>query len=173
MSRIDLPARRGMERQASKPMIETPEITQTTEQQTAAIHIIVSRAKIQEVMEPAIGELMAAVTAQGIGPTGPLLSYHLRMDPEVFDFEISMPVSAPVTATGRVRQGLLPAAKVARTIYHGPYEKLGAGWGELIGWIEAGGHQPGPNLWESYLTGPESSPDPSKWRTELNRPLLD
>ena len=26
-------------------------------------------------------------------------------------------------------------------------------------------------LWECYTSGPESSPDPGKWRTELNRPL--
>lgn len=29
------------------------------------------------------------------------------------------------------------------------------------------------SLWECYLTGPASSPDPSTWRTELNKPLTD
>jgi hypothetical protein len=27
------------------------------------------------------------------------------------------------------------------------------------------------SLWECYLSGPESSLDPDKWLTELNRPL--
>jgi len=27
------------------------------------------------------------------------------------------------------------------------------------------------DLWEVYVAGPESGPDPATWRTELNRPL--
>lgn len=38
--------------------------------------------------------------------------------------------------------------------------------------IAADGHTPAPDFWESYVTGPESNPDPATWRTELNRPLL-
>ena len=67
----------------------------------------------------------------------------------------------------------LPAATVARTVYHGPYEGLGSAWGEFITWIEAGGYTTRPDFWECYATGPESGPDPSTWRTELNKPLLD
>ena len=96
---------------------------------------------------------------------------HLKLDPEVFDFEISVPVSRPVAAAGRVRPGQLPAATVARTVYRGRYEGLGSAWEEFTEWIEANGHTPAPNLWECYIAGPESSPDPSAWRTELNRPL--
>ena len=39
-------------------------------------------------------------------------------------------------------------------------------------WIEAHGHTPAANLWETYLEGPESGPDSSRWRTELTRPLV-
>jgi hypothetical protein len=45
-------------------------------------------------MGPGLRELMAAVAAQGIAPTGPWFSNHLRMDPDIFDFEISVPVVA-------------------------------------------------------------------------------
>jgi hypothetical protein len=37
--------------------------------------------------------------------------------------------------------------------------------------IAAAGHEPGQDLWECYVAGPESSPDPASWRTELSRPL--
>jgi effector-binding domain-containing protein len=70
-----------------------------------------------------------------------------------------------------VEPGERPAARVARTVYHGPYVGLGPAWGEFGAWIAAEGHTPAPDLWECYLTGPESGPDPSGWRTELNRPL--
>ena len=115
---------------------------------------------------------MATVAAQGIATAGPWFTHHLRMDPGIFDFEICVPVTAPVAATGRVSPGQLPAAKVARTVYRGPYEGLGAAWGEFNAWIAAKGFTPGPDLWEIYVAGPESSPDPSAWRTELNRPLV-
>ena len=68
--------------------------------------------------------LMAAVAAQGIVPAGPWFTHHLRMDPATFDFEICVPVTAPVAASGRVKAGHLPATTVARTAYHGPYEGL-------------------------------------------------
>jgi effector-binding domain-containing protein len=122
-------------------------------------------------MGPGLGEVRAAIAAQGIAPAGPWFTHHLRMDPDTFDFEIGVPVTAPVTAAGRVKAGQLPATTVARTVFHGNYEGLGAAWGEFDAWIAAQGHTPGADLWECYVAGPESNPDPSAWRTELNRPL--
>lgn len=153
-------------------MIDTPQIAEHAAQRTAVIHLTIPRAEIRNVMGPGIGELMGTVAAQGIATVGPWFSHHLRMEPGIFDFEIGVPVAAPVTPAGRVVPGQLPAARVARTIYRGPYEGLGAAWGELEAWIAAAGLQPAPDLWERYLTGPESGADGSTYRTELNRPLL-
>jgi effector-binding domain-containing protein len=61
---------------------------------------------------------------------------------------------------------------VARTVHHGGYEGLPLAWGKFLAWVADGGHTPAPDLWERYLVGPESSPDPADWRTELNQPLL-
>ena len=154
-------------------MIDTPRITQTREQLTAMVHITVPRAEIQKVMGPGIEEVKAAIAAQGIATAGPWLTHHLTMDPKVFDFEVCVPVKSPVSAAGRVKPGRLPAGKVARTVYHGPYEGLGAAWSEFGEWIKAKGLRPADDLWEVYTVDPGSNPDPSKWRTELNRPLLD
>jgi effector-binding domain-containing protein len=154
-------------------MLDTPQITQTAAQLTAVIHLTVPREEIQNVMGPGINEVMAAVAAQGIGPAGPWFTHHLRMDPAIFDFEVGVPVTSQVTPVGRVHLSQLPAATVARTIYHGPYEGLGPAWGEFEGWITAHGHTMAQDLWEVYVTGPESSPDPASWRTEFNRPLTD
>jgi hypothetical protein len=41
----------------------------------------------------------------------------LRMDPAVFDFEICVPISTPVVATGRVKPSEWPAMSVVRTVY--------------------------------------------------------
>lgn len=123
-------------------------------------------------MGPGITEVMAAVKAQGIGPAGPWFTHHLKMNPATFDFEICVPVTAPVTPAGRVKAGEWPAMCVAQTVSHGGYENLGNAWGEFIGWLEANGHKFGPDLYECYVAGPESSSDPANWRTELSKPLV-
>lgn len=152
-------------------MIETPRIVETKPVPTACIHLTIPRHEIGQVMGPGLQEIHAALKRQGIAPAGPWLTYHRKMSPGVFDFEISVPVTRAVKPEGRVKPGELPAATVARTVYRGPYEGLPGAWPELDAWIAAQGRKPAPSLWEVYASGPESSPDPSTWRTELNRPL--
>jgi effector-binding domain-containing protein len=151
-------------------MIETPKVVETTAQLVATIHIETPRSEMRHVMGPGIGEAMAAAKAQGIGPW---FAHHLKMTAEAFDFDICVPVSAPVMAVGRVKPGQRPALKVVRTVYHGPYEGLGEAWHEFGGWTEANGYRTAGDLYECYLAGPESSPDPANWRTELSRPLVE
>jgi effector-binding domain-containing protein len=153
-------------------MLDTPQITETTAQQTAVIHITVAREEVRNVMVPGIVEVRTVLATQDIAPAGPLFTHHMRMDRDTFDFEVGFPVMTPVTAHGRVQPGQLPATRVARTVYHGPYEGLADAWGEFDAWITANGHTPALDLWECYVTGPESSPDPATWCTELNRPLV-
>ena len=153
-------------------MITPPSITQSTVHLAAVLHLTVPREEIRTVMGPGLAEVHAAVTAQGLAPTGPWFTHHLRMDPEVFDFEICVPVARSIAPAGRVRAAQLPARRVARTVFHGNYEGLAVAWGEFDAWIVANGHTPAPDLWEVYSVGPESSRNPDDWRTELNRPLL-
>ena len=153
-------------------MLATPQITQTTAQTAAVIHLTVPRNEMMKVFGPAVGELMAALAAQGVKPVGAVFA-HIKMSPDVFDFELGVKVSAPVKATGRVKRGELPAARVARTVYSGPYEGLPAAWSEFDKWIKANGHEQAADLWELYSIGPQSTLDPADWRTELNRPLKD
>ena len=153
-------------------MIDPPKVVPSEARQTAVIRLKVPRAQIREVMGPAIGEVMAAVAGQGIGPAGPVFSHHFRMSPELFDFEVGVPVTREVKPVRRVQASTLPAETVARTIYRGPYEGLGDAWAEFQKWIVAAGHQQADNLWECYVRGPESGPDATHWETELNRPLV-
>jgi effector-binding domain-containing protein len=152
-------------------MPEMPDIIETAAQPAAVIRLTVPRAEIRSVMEPAHRELMDAIAAQGIAPAGTWHTHHLRMDPNMFDFEIGVPVDTPISPAGRVRPGELSAARVARTVYRGDYEGLGDAWGEFEAWIRAEGLTPRPDLWECYVVGPESNPDPTAWHTELNQPL--
>jgi len=114
-------------------------------------------------------EIMQAVQRQGLSPTGPMFSHHFRMEPGIFDFEVGVPVAQAPIPEGRVIPSQLPATKVARTVYTGSYEHLGAAWEQFDSWIFSNGHSPLPELWERYLSGP-GAPEPS---TELVHPLRD
>lgn len=152
-------------------MIEDPQIVQTETQHTAALHLTIPCSEMRTVMGPGIAEVVAAVKAQGIEITGPLFTHHLIRPVETFDFEICFPVASPISPAGRVEPSQWPAMKVARTVYHGPYDGLPAAWGQFQSWITSQNLSQGTDLWERYLIGPHTSPDPATWRTELNRPL--
>jgi effector-binding domain-containing protein len=152
-------------------MLATPQVIQTIAQAAAIIHVAVPRKDMMKVFGPAAGELMATLAAQGVAPISAIFAHHLTMSPDTFNFELGVLVSKPVRAEGRIKSGELPAAKVARTVYSGPYEGLPAAWSEFDKWMRTNGHEPAADLWELYSVGPQSTPDPADWRTELNRPL--
>jgi effector-binding domain-containing protein len=153
-------------------MISAPQIVETAAQDAAVIHLTIPRAEMMKVFGPAVGELMKALAAQGVEPVGAVFAHHLRMTPDVLDFELGVKVSGPVKAMGRVKPGQLPAiARVARTIYSGGYEGLPGAWSEFTAWMKTEGLTQAEDLWELYSVGPQSSANPADWRTELNRPL--
>ena len=154
-------------------MIEPLRILQTTPQLTASIPLRIPREEIRNVMGPGLAELRTAVAAQKVAVTGPWFTHHFRNPGEVFDFEICLPVATPVAPADRVKPGQWPAMKIVQTTYHGGYEGLGSAWGEFIGVIKAAGHKTADGLYESYVIGPETSPDPAAWRTVLSKGLLE
>lgn len=124
-------------------------------------------------MGPTIGEVFRAVAAQEVSLTGPWFTHHFRRPGDTFDFEACVPVATPIAPVGRVQPSQWPEMRVVRTVYHGPYEGLGEAWAEFLDRIEADGLKIAEDLWECYLTGRESDSDPTRWRTQLSKRLLD
>ena len=158
-------------------MIETPEIVQSPRQTVAVIRITCPRDKIQAEVAPAIREVLAALAAEGQRPTGPMFMHHMTMSRSQFDVELGFPTDALIQTSGRVRPSELPAARVARAIYRGPYEGLHSAWDafgkRLVSekLVDPVVLAPIQTLWERYLVGPETSSDARQWCTELNLPL--
>jgi effector-binding domain-containing protein len=159
-------------------MLTHPVIVDTAGCKAAVIHLSVPRSEMAAVMPPAVHEILAVISNQGLCPVGPMFAHHLKMSPEMFDFEVGFLVERAVEPEGRVKPGSLPAVKVARTIYQGPYEGLHSAWDAFGKQLQADGTldqadlKSGETLWESYLVGPEPGSDGSKYRTELNLPLI-
>jgi hypothetical protein len=97
----------------------------------------------------------------------------------VMTIEIGYPIT-PASASGletSLRLGILPPGRYAEAVVEGPYEGLQAGtaaflaWGEEAGvrWAKEGASG---DCWtartEHYEVGPESTADPSHWRTRLS-----
>ncbi len=157
-------------------MITSPQVVETKEQATASIHLTIPGRDMPKYMDPAIKEILKVLADQGMQPAGPMFSYHYRRPSDTFDFEIGFPVAKTIIETGRVKNSKLPAEKVVRSVYQGPYEGLAQAWPELQIWVRAQKHSEMGRFWECYLTNPveASRPDlfgvtdPKKYRTELN-----
>ena len=154
-------------------MRDEPKIHRTNSQLAATLHITVPRDQIREVMEPGLRELMATVNRQNVAITGPWFTHHFRMYPDVFDFEIGIPVESPVRAEGRVKPSVYPSIKVVEMIYQGGYEGLSEAWERFLECIDSRGYSVSEDLYECYLVGPEHENDTEKWQTRLTKPLMD
>ncbi len=152
--------------------LDPPQIVDVPAFKVARIHITTPASEIRPAMHAGLKALRGALADQGIDPTGPWFTHHLKVPDQTFDFEICLPVSVDVKPEGRVVMGEIRAARTARTTYHGDYANLGDAWGQFMQWINSRGAAVAPDLWEVYAVGPDASPDPADWRTELNRPLL-
>ena len=149
-------------------MITKPELVTTSEVLSAAIHLTIPGRDMPKYMDPAIQEIIKVLADQGMQPAGPMFSYHYRRPSDTFDFEIGFEVAKAIATAGRVMNSKLPAVKVARAVYEGPYEGLAEAWGELQKWVREQKLSETGRFWERYLTNPAEVTDPKKYRTELN-----
>jgi len=149
-------------------MVTPPEVITTKEIPTAVIPLLIPCQDMGKYMDPAIQEVIKAITGQGIAIAGPMFSYHKRRPSDSFDFEIGFPVSKAIKAEGRVINGKLPAVKVVRSVHQGPYDNMGQAWGALQKWVREQGYGETGRFWESYLNNPDEVKDPKDYLTELN-----
>lgn len=149
-------------------MITPPAIVTTTAVPAATIHLVIPGMDMPKHMDPAIQEIIHVLAEQGLHPAGPMFSYHHRRPSDTFDFEIGFPVTKAIVESGRVKNGVLPAARVVRSVYQGPYEQLAGAWRALEKWVKEQGVKETGRFWERYLNNPDEVKDPNEYRTELN-----
>ncbi len=120
--------------------------------------------------------LFPALTAQGIKPIGPALALYHEVPSDTVTFEVGIPVDRPLPEDIPNDAGIiltnssLPAGKIARRTYIGPFDGLGQAWTEFMDSVESAsvaGHQPAFPCWEVYVTEPAPDADPATLRTDL------
>lgn len=120
-----------------------------------------------------LAELYAEVAAAGLQPAGPPSATYL--DP----LNGRTHVDLGVTVTPRTRHAehdVHVAARhsrpVARTVHHGDYAGIGKAHRALADWVFSHGYQSAGPPTETYLVGPDTTADPTTYRTEVSIPVL-
>jgi len=87
------------------------------------------------------------------------------------DVEIWMEVAEPFTEAGGVRCVAVPERDVVSATFTGPYEQVSAVTAALGAWIaEHDLAMDGP-MFDIYVVGPGTEPDPARWVTRVCQPV--
>ena len=151
--------------------ISGPEIFTADPQTTAVIAAEVPIAELKDFFDAAFHAVADVLLRQGVAPQA-AFGYYPKMPTETIALEGGFITNSPITREGKVLPGELPGGQIARATYVGSYEGLEAAYGEFAEWIHAQGREPGPAMWEVYVTEPTPDVDPGSMRTDLFWPLV-
>ena len=126
-----------------------------------------------------VGEVMseALMTVQGylkkaqVRPVGPPFTRYLVWTDEQKRAETGFPVEWAVEGGQLVAASELPASRVARLLYTGPYSGLMEAKNQALDYIRARGLTPSGGPIEVYVTDPHEVQDESKFQTEILWPI--
>ncbi len=141
------------------------------EQRTVCKRISVERSELGPRMGEALAERLAYLTAKGVEPTGPPYSQYYAFGATTADLEHGWPVAERAEGAGLLQPGKLAADKAAVTVHQGPYEALVAAHQAAHGYLHQHGSTATGMPREVYLTGLDTTDDPSEWRTEVIWPM--
>jgi effector-binding domain-containing protein len=120
----------------------------------------------------AFGDLFSHLEVLGVDPAGPPFVIYHAFGPGGIDAEVCVPVTQPVSVSGRSESRELPAMTVAQTLHVGPYEDLEAAYTAINDWIAKEGFEPAGPVQERYLNGPGDAALPADYRTEIEIPIV-
>ncbi|MFJ6000564.1 GyrI-like domain-containing protein [Arthrobacter sp. NPDC092385] len=149
----------------------TIQMIQHSEQPTAGVREQVPMTELPGFFSRAYRDTLAALRAQGVHPTGAPFGKYYGRPGAVVDVEAGFPVAAAIAPAGNVVSGTLPAGTVVEATHTGPYDTMTDTYAELDRYFSDAKLTSGSVMWESYLSGPDAEPDPTKWRTEICWPV--
>jgi len=135
------------------------------------VHERVKMADLTEYFERAFSTSAAALAEQGLAPAGPPLALYHGMPTDTVDVTAGFPVAGPARETGEVVVTALPAGTAITSIYTGPYDGMTRTYDQIAAWLQEQNLTPAVDMWEEYLTGPDTDPDPATWQTRIVFPL--
>jgi effector-binding domain-containing protein len=99
----------------------------------------------------AIGQYLAEIGKQ---PAGAAYAAYFTFEMESMDIEIGFPVASKLPGKGEIQSGEIPAGKIARCLYTGPYKKIKPAYDALTSYVEEQGYEASGVAYEYYLNDP-------------------
>lgn len=158
-------------RQTRQTNVNEIRVVETEQRPTAVLRAQVPVAELPTFFQKAFGATWEVMQAQGLAPTGPPFALYRGMPAETVDVEVGFPVTSPVRPAGEVLPGTLPGGRAVEAMHVGPYDTMGETYGQVEQWMVAERLRPGPVMWESYLSDPQTEPDPATWHTLIHWPV--
>lgn len=116
--------------------------------------------------------LAALFGAAKTEPAGPPLAHFLSYDDESANFDLGFPAQPgdveALRAAG-LSIGETPSGQAMMAMHTGPYEELGDTYDAMMREMKTQHLEPTKDMWERYLSGPETPPE--KAQTEVTWPV--
>ena len=136
------------------------------------VHEVIPMSRLTEYFDRAFRTSAAELGRMGAHPSGPPIAlYHGAPTDAAVDVTAGFPVVDDVSATRAVEVVHLPSGPAVETFHVGPYETMTETYAAVTDWIAEQKLTVAGDMWEEYLVGPDSEPDPANWRTRIVFPL--
>jgi effector-binding domain-containing protein/uncharacterized protein YndB with AHSA1/START domain len=149
----------------------------TLEQQPAMFSLVIDGAGFMETIGEQLGELYGTLYAeaarQQLEVTGaPFVDYQDFDESTGFsNYRAGVAVDKMGSDAGTVRAVSYPEMRVVHALHTGPYDDFSVSYDELDTYIRTNSLNMAGNVFEFYLVGMMTEPDPSKWETLIAFPL--
>lgn len=136
------------------------------------IREIVAMADLTAFYERSFLRIVAALAEQGLAPAGPATAVYHGMPTSTVDVTAGFPVTGPAVAPDGLVLSTSPDGAAVTTVYVGPYDGMTRTYDEIATWMQANNLTPRTEMWEEFLTGAQTDPNPATWQTRIVFPLV-
>lgn len=140
-------------------------------QPIVGMHEVVAMSDLTDFFGRAFEAAAAELARLGEAPAGPPVALYRGVVAEKVDVVAGFPVRRSLTPAAGLVGETLPGGVLVEAIHTGPYDDLGTTYTGLSEWFAEQGLTASDAMWEEYLVGPESTPDPSRWQTRIVYPV--
>jgi AraC family transcriptional regulator len=138
------------------------------------VHEVVAMGELSEFFGRAFHAAASGMARHGLEPGGPAVALYAGAVTDEVDVTAGFLAPDPQRHYGHdggLTEVALPEGPAVVTVHVGPYDALAATYRELEQWMDAHGLVPRDVMWEEYLDGPDTEPDPARWRTRIVYPV--
>lgn len=142
-----------------------------TAQPVVGVRAVVPLTELPQFFGRALGAAAEELGRHGLSPVGPPVALYEGEVAAEADVMIGFPVHDTVEVGEGLVMTVLPAGAAVEVVHTGPYEAMTETYRQLTDWFGEQGITPASRMWEEYLVGPETTPDPSGWQTKIVWPV--